>query len=109
MPCTKLSLPEKEENRPRTEPHETLVNTRNQNDYQVDIPRQKWYLESMNRKETAIYRLSDRRNDDFVPGTPADRISLVWPLTREVASLSKKYDVEQRLQRHITRLVRRKG
>jgi hypothetical protein len=63
----------------------------------------------MDRKQTALYRISDRRNDDFVPGTPADRISLVWPLTQEVASLSKKYDAERRLQRHITRLVRRKG
>jgi len=53
--------------------------------------------------------MSDRRNDDFVPGTPADRISLVWPLTREIASLSKKHDAERRLQRHVTRLVRREG
>jgi hypothetical protein len=63
----------------------------------------------MNRKHTAIYRISDHRNDDFVPGTPADRISLVWPLTREIASLSPKHDAERRLQRHVTRLVRRKG
>jgi len=63
----------------------------------------------MNRKRIAVYRMSDRQNDDFVPGTPADRICLVWPLTREIASLSKKHDVERRLQRHVTRLVRRKG
>ena len=63
----------------------------------------------MNRKHTAIHRMSDRRNDDFVPGTPAERLSLVWPLTRDLASLSKKYDAERRLQRHVTRLVRRKG
>jgi len=63
----------------------------------------------MNRKHTTIYRMSDRRNDGFVPGTPADRVSLVWPLTREIASLSKKHDAERRLQRHITRLVRREG
>jgi hypothetical protein len=75
----------------------------------VDIARQKWYLENMNRKHTAIYRMSDRPNDDFVSGTPADRLSLVWPLTREIASLSKKHDVERRLQRHVTRLIRREG
>jgi len=63
----------------------------------------------MNRKHTAIYRMSDRRNDDPVPGTPEDRISLVWPLTREIASLSKKHDAERRLQRHVTRLDRREG
>jgi hypothetical protein len=38
--------------------------------------------------------MSDARNEDFVSGTPADRIALVWPLTREVVSLSKKYDAE---------------
>jgi hypothetical protein len=63
----------------------------------------------MNRKQTAIYRMSDSRNDDFVPGKPADRIKLVWIMTREIASLSKKHDVERRLQRHVTRLIRREG
>ncbi len=63
----------------------------------------------MNRKHTAIYRMSDGQNDDFVPGKPADRIKLVWILTRENTSLSKKHDVERRLQRHVTRLVRREG
>ena len=63
----------------------------------------------MNRKHTAIYRMSDRRNEDFVPGTPVDRIGLVWPLTKEIASLSKKHDAERRLQRHVTLFVRREG
>ncbi len=63
----------------------------------------------MNRNYTAIYLMSDRRNDDFVPGTPAERIGLVWLLTREITSLSNKHDAERRLQRHVTRLVRREG
>ncbi len=63
----------------------------------------------MNRKHTALYRMWDHRNGGFVSGTPADRLSLVWPLTREIASLSKKYDAERRLQRHVTRLIRREG
>ena len=64
---------------------------------------------SMNRKQIGIRRMKDQRNDDYVPGTPEERISLVWPLTKESASLSPKHDVEQRLQRHVTRLVRREG
>ena len=64
---------------------------------------------SMNRLHTTTKRLNDDRNDHFVPGTPAERLGLVWPLTQEVLSLSKRYDVEQRLQRHVTRLSRRKG
>ncbi len=63
----------------------------------------------MNRKHTTIHRMTDHWNDDYVPGTPEYRISLVWPLTREIASLSVKHDAERRLQRHITCLVRRKG
>ena len=31
-----------------------------------------------------------------------ERIGIVWPLTKEIASLSPKHDVERRLQRHIT-------
>jgi PHD/YefM family antitoxin component YafN of YafNO toxin-antitoxin module len=63
----------------------------------------------MERKVAALYRMSDRGNDSFVPGTPAERISLVWPLTREIVSLSKRYDAERRLQRDVTRIVRREG
>jgi len=63
----------------------------------------------MDRKQTAIHRMTDHRNDDYVSGTPEYRIGLVWPLTREIASLSAKHDVERRLQRHVTCLVRREG
>ncbi|MBN1514905.1 MAG: hypothetical protein JXB13_23035 [Phycisphaerae bacterium] len=63
----------------------------------------------MDRSRTALKRLSDRGNDNFVPGTMAERIAMVWPLTVEAALLSKRYDPERRLQRHVTRLSRRKG
>ena len=63
----------------------------------------------MNRLHTATYSMSEQRYDDFVPGTPEERIELVWILTKEIASLSGKYDAERRLQRHSTRLIRRKG
>jgi len=53
--------------------------------------------------------MSDQLNDDFVPGTPAERIKLVWILTREITSLSKNHDAERRLQRHVTRLIRRES
>lgn len=63
----------------------------------------------MDRKHTAIYKMTDNRNYDYVAGSAEERILLVWPLTKEVASLSKKHDVERRLQRHITLLSRREG
>lgn len=63
----------------------------------------------MDRKHTEIYKMTDNRNLDYVAGTAEERILLVWPLTKEIASLSIKHDVERRLQRHITSLIRRKG
>ena len=63
----------------------------------------------MDRKHTALCRMAEHQNDDYVSGTPKDRILLVWPLTKEIVSLSVKHDAERRLQRHVTRLVRREG
>lgn len=62
---------------------------------------------AMDWSRIAVKRLGDDRNDDFVPETPEERMAMVWPLTREACSLSKRYDAERRLQRHITRLTRR--
>ena len=63
----------------------------------------------MDRNLTKLSMMTEHKPDDYVSGTPAERIALVWPMTREIASLSGKFDVEQRLQRHITRLIRREG
>jgi hypothetical protein len=60
-------------------------------------------------KSISIIKQSDSRNSGYVPGSASDRVALVWPLTCEAVALSKKYDVEQRLQRHITRLIKQKG
>lgn len=51
--------------------------------------------------------MTDHQDDNYVAGTPEERILLVWPLTREISSLSIKHNAERRLQRHFTRLVRR--
>ena len=63
----------------------------------------------MNRTHTVEGRMSDDRREDIVPGTPAERIGMVWVLTREITSLSKRYDAERRLQRNVTMLGRREG
>jgi hypothetical protein len=60
-------------------------------------------------KTITVIRQAGTANSGYVPGSMSGRISLVWPLTREVFSLNKKYDVERRLQRHITRLIKQKG
>ena len=63
----------------------------------------------MDKTVTRTGRISDQKNDDFVPGTPESRVSLVWQLTLEAVSLSKHHDAEQRLRRDVTVLSRRKG
>ena len=60
-------------------------------------------------KIITIIRQDDIRNSGYVPGTMEERISMVWPLTCEVVSLSKKYDVEQPLQRDIINIIRKKS
>ena len=60
-------------------------------------------------KSVLVVRKSDRRNSSFIPGSMAERLSMVWPLTCEVVSMSKKYDVEQPLQRDIVNIVRKKS
>jgi hypothetical protein len=59
-------------------------------------------------KSISRRKLSESGNS-YIPGTAAERLAMVWPLTAEAYSLSGKYNVEQRLQRHIVRLVRRKS
>ena len=51
--------------------------------------------------------LSGHQDDNYMAASVQERIGIVWPLTKEIASLSPKHDVERRLQRHITVLLRR--
>jgi len=60
-------------------------------------------------KTISVIRQSDHANSGYVPGSVSERVSLVWSLTCEAVSMSKKYDVEQRLQRHIVKVIRQKG
>jgi hypothetical protein len=60
-------------------------------------------------KSITVIRQSDSRNSGYVPGSREERLSMVWPLTCEAVSLSKKYDVEQPLQRHIINIIRKKS
>ncbi|MDA3896877.1 MAG: hypothetical protein PF482_12120 [Desulfobacteraceae bacterium] len=69
---------------------------------------EKDFQQRMNRTITCVRRIADQRDDDFIPGSIASRISMVWPLTLEVTSLSRYHDVERRLQRNVAVLSRRK-
>ena len=60
-------------------------------------------------KTVTVIKQTDKRNSGYVPGTKEERISMVWPLTCEAVSLSKKYNVEQPLQRHIVNIIRKES
>lgn len=62
----------------------------------------------MKRDVVKTIRQGDQSwRDDYVPGTPQQRLALVWPLTREVAALCRQLNVERRLQRDVAVLDRR--
>ena len=61
----------------------------------------------LNRKIVKLKKMS-KDDDSFVDASPAERISMMWELTVEVWSLKDKSFAQRRLQRHITRLIKRK-
>jgi len=50
-----------------------------------------------------------REQDSFVEAPPAERVSFIWELTKELWSLRNQQDAEQRLQRDVTNIVRQQG
>ena len=48
----------------------------------------------VNRNLTRKSRMPEHVDDNFVSGTMADRIRLVWPLTVEITALSQRHDAE---------------
>ena len=74
---------------------------------QVDSAHVDGYVDAMDRTHVRKVSMADAGNDAYVSGTPEERLALVWSLTVEVVALSRHLDAERRLQRHITRLIRR--
>jgi len=69
-------------------------------------------MDRLNRQITRKLRLEDLTEDyGYVSGSPEERILMVWPLTKEASLLSPLHaaNAERRLQRHITRVIRREG
>lgn len=47
-------------------------------------------------------------DDDFVDATPEELFNMVWDITRDVWAFTGKADAEQRLQRNVTNIIRRR-
>lgn len=46
--------------------------------------------------------------DSYVKASPAERVSFMWELTKELWSLRNQQDAERRLQRNVTNLIRQR-
>jgi hypothetical protein len=49
-----------------------------------------------------------REEDSFVKASPAERVSFMWELSKELWSLRNRQDAERRLQRNVANLVRQR-
>jgi hypothetical protein len=66
-------------------------------------------MSSLDRQYVRVHHSHDEADDGgYMPGTPAERVSQVWELTREVWSFCGDADAEQRLQRDAAVLIREK-
>jgi hypothetical protein len=62
----------------------------------------------LQRDKARLRKLTDE-DDDFVDASPAECLGMIWELTAEVWSLRDPGCAQQRLQRHVARLVRLEG
>ncbi|MDD5069845.1 MAG: hypothetical protein PHV17_03870 [Candidatus Omnitrophica bacterium] len=59
----------------------------------------------VNRKIVKLAEMS-KLDDSFVDASYAQRVLFIWELTKEIWSLNKQEDVERRLQRNVTKLIK---
>lgn len=58
----------------------------------------------MQRNKVKLMKMT-KDDDPFVDASPQECVGMMWELTAELWSLTGAFDVEQRLQRNVTRLI----
>jgi hypothetical protein len=67
------------------------------------------FMPPLDRHQIRIHRShADADDGGYMPGTPAERLSEVWDLTRDVWAFFRETNAEQRLQRDVAVLIRGK-
>lgn len=61
----------------------------------------------LNRRIVKISKMKSEKNEGPAHMTMSEGISFLWELTEEVFSLSGRYDVKSRLQRHVVSITRK--
>ena len=61
----------------------------------------------VDRNKIKILKNNNKRNTESAEMSDSERMSFVWELTKEVCSLSGKYDVESRLQRNALTIIKK--
>lgn len=64
-----------------------------------------WYTNSMDKKRKE--QLLAEKKFGYVPGTPEERLAMMWPLTCEAWASDPDFDPNAPLRRDIARLIRR--
>lgn len=59
----------------------------------------------LNRKQTSIKKMT-KDDDCFMKASKEERVAFIWELTAELWLLQGDKDVERRLQRNVTNLIR---
>jgi hypothetical protein len=71
-----------------------------------------WFqaMRSLDRRQVRVYRSHAEADDGgYMPGTPEERLSQVWELTKDAWAFFRGADAERRLQRHAAVLIRGKS
>jgi hypothetical protein len=64
----------------------------------------------LNRRQVRIYRSHAEADDGgYMPGTPEERLSQVWELTKDAWAFFRGIDAQRRLQRDAAVLIRGKS
>ena len=63
----------------------------------------------LNRQIIKVSKIESDKKEPPAQITMAEGISFLWELTEEIFSLSGKYDVKSRLQRHVVSITRQQS
>lgn len=63
-------------------------------------------MRRLNKKIVRVIRYKNDNDDGYVNAAPEDRFSMVWDITCDMWAFGGKIDVEQRLQRNVTNIIK---